>query len=513
MHIRSKRKWTAAGAASARGATRRAPGGWFVASTLVWTLAFGAVGVAPAVAETNEEKRLRLLEQQLQRQAEEIKELRKELLQQKAVGQATEGRAEEAAQNADKVKAGLDQAKKSFSLPDWLNRTTVFGDVRYRHEGFYNQPAVSGQDVTARNRERIRARLGVRVAFGDELAATIRGASGNINDPISTNETLTGNFNRKNFNLDWAYLTFTPGKTFALRPGVFSMNAGKFPNPIFRADEMVFDEDLSPEGTSETFQFLAQPIGALDQVKLHALQWTFAEIANKQDVWMFGGQINPTFHFGNVQFEAGLGQFWWLNPDLIAQALSKNTTAYTASGAPVANSNQNTQLTNTNLLVTKTIQPPTQPGGKKPAAFTAITGYQSGFNQTNAVLSATIPNVVAGQPLKWWADYVYNWEAATDDAQGWTSGLRLGQTKTRGDWSLFGFYEHLGQEAAISSFAFSDFGTAGTNVQGPGIGIDYQLLNPLTISAKSYFTNFINRPANTSNPTLSRAQLDFLLKF
>jgi hypothetical protein len=83
----------------------------------------------------------------------------------------------------------------------------------------------------------------------------------------------------------------------------------------------------------------------------------------------------------------------------------------------------------------------------------------------------------------------------------------------RGDWSIYGFYEHLGQEAAISSFTSSEFGTAGTNVEGPALGLDYQLLNPLTLSARGYFTNFINRPAGTSNPTLSRVQLDALVKF
>ncbi len=72
---------------------------------------------------------------------------------------------------------------------------------------------------------------------------------------------------------------------------------------------------------------------------------------------MLGGQVNPSFHFGDIQLEAGLGQYYWLNADLIAQALSKNTTAFTASGAPVANSAFNPQLVNTNLLVTRTIQP------------------------------------------------------------------------------------------------------------------------------------------------------------
>jgi hypothetical protein len=465
---------------------------------------------APGRAETPVEKRLRVLEQQLRDAQDEIKQLRKQVDQQRAIGQATQKQVET---NAEEAKTATAEVKKSATLPDWLARTTVFGDVRYRHEGFYHQPTTEGATVTARNRERIRARLGVRVAFSDELSATIRGATGNPNDPISTNETLTGNFNRKNFNLDWAYLTFAPGATFGIRPGAISVNAGKFPNPIFRVGEMVFDDDLSLEGASETLQLLGKPMGVLDQVKVHGLQWTFAEIANKEDGWMFGGQIDPSFHFGDVQVEAGLAQYWWLNPDLIAQALSKNTTAFTASGAPVANSSQNTALFNSNLLNTVTIQPPTTTPGKKPAAFSAITGYKSGFNQSNFTIAATMPNVVLAQPLRLWTDYVYNWDAATDDAHGWQAGARLGQTKVRGDWSLYGFYEHIGQEAAISSFTYSDFGFGGTNVEGPVVGIDYQLLNPLTLTARSHFTNFINRPAGMSNPTMTRLQLDALVKF
>src|SRR5207253_5327893 len=275
----------------------------------------GLVGAVVAVlltvavsggAETPTEKRLRQLEETLRKTQDEVQQLRHQLEQQKSIGQATQKQVE---QTAEETKTATAEAKKAVSLPDWLSRTTVFGDVRYRHEGFYHQPHKAKQVVTARNRERIRARLGVRVALTDELSATIRGASGNINDPISTNETLTGNFNRKSFNLDWAYLTFTPGQSFGIRPGAIAFTAGKFPNPIFRTDEMVFDEDISAEGLSQTFQLLGQPLGALDQVKLHALEWTFNEISNKEDGWMFGGQVNPSLHFGSVLLEAGLAQY------------------------------------------------------------------------------------------------------------------------------------------------------------------------------------------------------------
>src|SRR5216117_2913875 len=433
-----------------------------------------------AAAETPTEKRLRLLEEKLRQAEDEIRELKGQIQQQKAIGQATQKQVEQAEEQAKTA-----ATQKGIELPDWLKRTAVFGDIRARHEGFYHQPHKKGELIGARNRDRIRARLGFRFTFSDELSATIRGASGDPDNPVSTNETLTGDFTRKHFNLDWAFLTFTPGQSFGIRPGAASITAGKFPNPIFRVGQLVFDDDLSPEGASQTFALLSQPMGALDQVKVHALQWTFNEVSNNQDGWMFGGQVNPSMHFGNLQLEAGLGQYWWLKADQIAQSL-----------------NTNSSLTNTNLVTTQTV------GGK-----TTITGYQGAFNQSNATVAATWPNLVGTQPLRAFADYVYNWQAATDDSHGVMAGLTLGQTKTRGDWSVTGWWEHIGQEAAISSFTYDDFGTGGTNLEGPVAEINYQLLNPLTVTVRSHFTNFINRPAGMTNPTLTRLQLDAQVKF
>jgi len=430
-------------------------------------------------AEDPTERRLRLLEEQLRKTQAEIQQLRDQLQQQRAIGQATQKQVE---QTAEENKTAAAEAKKGLELPDWVKKTTLFGDVRLRHEGFYHQPHKSGQDVTARNRERVRARVGLKVAFSDELSATVRVASGDPNNPVSTNETLTGNFTRKHVNLDWAFLTFTPGQSFGLRPGVVSTTMGKFPNPIFRVGQLIFDDDLSPEGASQTLSLLDKPRGGLDQVKVHALEWTYNEVSNAQDGWMFGGQVNPSGHVGNVQVEAGIGQYWWLNPDQIAQAL-----------------NTNTSLTNTNLVT------------KNSAG--SITGYQGAFNQSNATLSVTLPNVIGTQPVQAFADYVYNWQAAIDDAHGVMGGLKLGQTKVRGDWALSGYYEYIGQEAAISSFTYDDFGNGGTNLEGSVIQLDYQLLNPLTLNARSHFTNFINRPADTTNPTLIRLQLDAQVKF
>src|SRR5215471_7239745 len=480
-------------------------------------LAVSAVlGFAPVArgAETSAERRLRQLE-------EEVRSLRKEIEQEKAVTRANEQQVQHAADTADVAKA------KASKVPDWLSYFTPFGDVRFRYEGFFNQPHLADQDVTANNRLRIRARVGMRFAYSDELAATVRIASGNPNDPISTNQTLTGNFTPFSVNLDWAYLTLAPGNTFGIRPGLFTINGGKFPNPMFKVGELVWDDDLSPEGLNEIVALLGSPLGdprslSLDQVKLFAEQWTFSQVNNRQDGWMFGGQVNPSMHVGSVVVDTGIGQYGWLNANQIAQATSRNTTNFTASGAPVANSNFNSSLFNTNQIIVQHIQPPTPKGGKQPAAFSATTGFLSSFNQTNFTIAATVPDVVEAQPLRFFFDYVHNWGAVgSDKANGLQGGLRLGQAKVQGDWSAYAFYEYLQQDAVISAFSWSDFGLGGTNEKGPVIGLEYQLLNPLTLSARAWFTNFIDRPFVASqgtsnyvnNPTMTRLQLDAIMKF
>ncbi len=223
---------------------------------------------ATARAETDRDRRLRQLEQQLKATMEQMQQLQKEVAQQKAITRASEEQLQHANDTADLAKA------KTSKLPDWLGYFTPFGDVRIRTEGFYNQPHLRDQVVTANTRERVRARFGIRANYGDEVGATVRIATGNINDPISTNQTETGNFTPFSVNLDWAYPTVAPGKTFNMRPGWLTVNAGKFPNAMFRVGKLVFDEDLAPEGFSETFSLLENPIGNPSRASLEFLKLT-----------------------------------------------------------------------------------------------------------------------------------------------------------------------------------------------------------------------------------------------
>lgn len=466
---------------------------WRGAAAMTAVLALTAPSVR---AESSAERRIRVLEDTLRQATDEIKQLRKEVQQQKAVGAAT---SQQASQAEEKAKAVETATKSAIDLPGWLKKVTLFGDVRLRHEGFYHQPHNDGDLIGARNRERLRVRLGAKIVYSDELSATIRIATGDPSDPISTNETLNGSFNPKHINLDQGYVTFTPGKSFDIRPGSIAFTGGRFPLPIFKVGEMVFDDDLNGEGLAESFALLPNPIGPLDQLKIHMMQLTFSEISNSQDGWMIGGQVNPSGHFGDWLLEGGVGQYWWLNADQIATSFNSNKVLKNTNVVEIADDKGNIRTDAT--------------GFAKLGKGETFAGYAGAFNQTQATVALTHPTLVYGKPLKVFADYVYNWEAFGDDAQGVQAGVKVGQPKAKGDLAFTAFYEYLGQEAALSTFSYSDFGFGGTNQQGPVVGVEYQLLDPLTISVKNHFTNLINRPDGYRNATLFRLQLDALVKF
>src|SRR5262249_55190332 len=77
----------------------------------------GVLGATCAQAAMSADQRIRVLEQALRRQQQEIQQLRQELHQQKAVGQATSKQAEQADQKATEVQA----AQKAGPSAKWAD--------------------------------------------------------------------------------------------------------------------------------------------------------------------------------------------------------------------------------------------------------------------------------------------------------------------------------------------------------------------------------------------------------
>ncbi len=149
------------------------------------------------------------------------------------------------------------QAKKTGdTLNKQLGNIAFSGDLRFQYDSFYGQlnaapnnanPAIIGNELSARQRLRLRARLAMRGEIGKTFDWGLRFSTGNLSEVISSNQVLTDFYNRKQFALDQAYLTWKPESVPGLR-----LQGGKFETP-WTHTELTFDNDIQPEGANETY--------------------------------------------------------------------------------------------------------------------------------------------------------------------------------------------------------------------------------------------------------------------
>lgn len=178
-----------------------------------------------------------------------------------ADGRQTSSSSSSAGKNPQDIEARVAKVeaevkKSSEAIAKQLGSITFSGDVRVRYEAFYNQlntlpnaanPLIVGNELSARNRFRVRARLQVRGQAGKEFEWGLRFNTGSLADAISSNQTLTDFFNRKPVGLDNAYISYSPARVPGLR-----LQGGKFDVPWLRT-ELTIDNDVTPEGFNETY--------------------------------------------------------------------------------------------------------------------------------------------------------------------------------------------------------------------------------------------------------------------
>ena len=124
-----------------------------------------------------------------------------------------------------------------------------------------------------RNRARVRARLNILADLGDSSRLASSLASGDVNDPTSTNQTLGVFYTRKAFALDQAYVNYEPSWFKPL-----TLTAGKFRYPWYNT-ELTWDKDLNPEGAAQTLAFNLENTPVLKRIAVVGFELPFAEEA------------------------------------------------------------------------------------------------------------------------------------------------------------------------------------------------------------------------------------------
>jgi len=165
-------------------------------------------------------------------------------------------------------------------VPDWVNRITLFGDIRLRYEldnfprgndntgAFPNFNAINTGnpfDVTGttfppeynvdkdRQRFRFRVRVGLNADLGDGFSIGIRGATGENDSPVTENQTLGnannaqgGNFQKYSVWLDRAFLKWEAG---GLPERDLTITLGRMDNPFF-STTLIWANDLGFDGAA-----------------------------------------------------------------------------------------------------------------------------------------------------------------------------------------------------------------------------------------------------------------------
>jgi TolA-binding protein len=394
-----------------------------------------------------------------------------------------------------------------------LSRIKFSGDLRLRFEPFFGGGAETAPAPQNRYRERFRLRFNMNSKITDDFSAGLSLASGDLGDPVSTNSTLTGFYTRKPIAIDKAFAVYQPHNFKNL-----TVTGGKFGYTWLRT-EMTWDNDLSPEGVSESLAWDWKD-KVLSHFAVVGYQTPILEVGGGTDTYMTGGQIQTGWSFTpKVKFIADAAYYDFANPDAIAQ---NQTISNIPSNGPA------TQGTSTGL------------GGTFPFSVSSQTNnvgvingkrvFASKFGLFDAIARLDIDTGAKRWPVYALIDFVQNTRACANvgafiaagvaaptcdsrQRQGFWTELKAGQTKNPGDVLLGYTFVRIERDAVLSAFNFSDLRQP-TNVIEHRMEAAYQLQPHVQLA----FTGLFGRAIVTSQSLtperwLKRLQFDTIFTF
>jgi len=393
------------------------------------------------------------------------------------------------------------------------------GDLRLRAEPTFGGPVDRSQD---RFRERIRLRFNAEAQLNDQLKGGFSFASGDLNNPISTNQTTNQYTTRKPLAIDRAYATYNPSW---FRP--LTVTGGKFAYPWFNT-ELVWDKDLNPEGAGETLAFnVRTPV--LKKFSVVGFQLPFAEnkrtAANDKSFYntmVYGEQLQTFWQLGSrIKLSAYASFYDWKYADSIALSVATANNASPVNGLLPLNNNG---LQNSIATVTVT-------NAATGAKTITSAQFASKFGILDSLAQFDIQTPYERWPVTLVGDFAQNTRACENvrnipvaavysapcDSRArhgyWLEG-RVGRADRKGDWQ-FGYTRIvIEREANIGAFNYSEIFPA-NNVEIHRSEIMYQLFRNVTLQVNA----LIGRPLVTASspppvqPLWERLQFDVTYKF
>lgn len=347
---------------------------------------------------------------------------------------------------------------------DWAGKVKVSGDVRYRYEMISDDTLSSGGVPAAdRHRDRVRARLSATAKATDNIELGIGMTTAEDSDPRSGNQSLSGTFSKKAFDLDTAYFDwqFAPWG---------NLIGGKMKQPFFKPGQSLFwDNDITPEGLA-----LGYSGGMFFGT---AYRYWISEASRTSDTMLHGLQFGARVPIG-------------------ANSLTLAAHYYDLSSgqgrAPFYDDDANGNTTVT-------------------VGTTSVLLYD--YEVVN--LSAEYTMMLDQLPLQLWADVAQNQDPDDQDT-AWGLGAIFGKASNPRSWELGASYHVIEKDALFAQLIDSDFGAGVSDSEGWVLRGAYAPVRNWVLNA-TYFLNARNRDvANSSGQRdidYDRLQIDFSVKF
>lgn len=382
------------------------------------------------------------------------------------------------------------------SLPDWIDRIKISGDMRIREEStFYakgnvqrdyldiayinsqrafnlSDPKISQNTTEDRQRLRSRFRLGINAKVSDRVEVGARLVTGNFADPVSTNQTL-GNYGQKwQNNFDLAYMKYTS------REKQLQLSGGRIENPFYSSD-LVWDTDLTFEGVAATWWFmrsedLNNEFQAFDPF-ITVGAFPIQEIdRSSSDKWLYAAQAGFKYDFSS-QSKLTLAAAYYAYDHIVGKlnALDDTTLDYTApqffqKGNTLFDIHNNLDPASNSVLFANAVDYKLADlyveydiANFAPIHVIAVGDYVKnlGFNKTDVAnrLGFEIDNRTTGYQARL--------------SVGWPQ-----VTKAR-DWQVSFIYRYVERDAVLDAFTDSDFHGGGTDAKGYILKFDYGLMD------------------------------------
>ena len=441
-------------------------------------------------AASNDEllKRLNDLSTTIQKQQQEIQDLKQEL--KKHSESIDKARKEQKEEIQKAVKLETKEAEKTWreSLPKWTRKIRISGDLRLRYErlwdrGMLNEDGTPGKQDD-RDRGRLRVRLYIDAPITDEIKThfMITTNMATHQEATTTNATFGEDFNDKGIFLARAYAEYKPNRFKGLGVG-----AGKFKKNFYNTDIM-WDTDVNPDGAFEYYRYQGSKVF---EPFIYLGQMVVNENNRTPDAMLYLNQAGFTWNVGPVKWEFAGSYYSWSN---------LNGTKWMHDGAY-------------------------NKGGGNSFITDPATGnidYEYGYKLWEAY--SQIGFKLGPYPAIVYLDYIYNAAdgVPSDENKAYNFSFKIGDEAKKGAYSFYYKYAYIEQNAVLGCLNDQDF--YGANRKGHKVALHYWPYGNTLLRAVFFYTDPVSnwKTASEGNSLWNsdrykehenRLQMDVVLKF